>query len=388
MVNAGTGANTGRSAYDSGFAAVTDATHSLTGTPAVIFLYTSADYPIDEVLRGAVAAAPGVPIVGNTSFTGVVTPAGFAGGAPGFTGALAAGGEELAVAVAGAPIGDDARATGRAVATRAQADLAGREPDWFYMTANPGQEEDFLKGVEDVIGRVPFFGGSAADNTISGDWQLYANSETFGSGVAIALISSTRPIANVFTGAYRETADVGIISGVDGARRLTSIDGQPALARYASWRGLDTADLQGGALLAATVTSPLGVKDPLGDLTLIRHPMAGNPDGSMDVGNNLATGTAVIRMESTVDELIASAPATLETLKKRLGAEPAFYHLVHCGGRRAGIADRIEELAEALVSATEGVPFITEFTFGEYGFEDNGSNSCGGLMLSFTAFAK
>jgi hypothetical protein len=34
------------------------------------------------------------------------------------------------------------------------------------------------------------------------------------------------------------------------------------------------------------------------------------------------------------------------------------------------------------------VPFITEFTFGEYGYEDDGNNTCGGLMLSFTAFGK
>lgn len=388
MVTAGTGANMGLGAYESGFSAVADAVKAVDGTPAVVFVYTSADYRVDEVLRGAAAAAPGVPVIGNTSFTGVITPTGFAGGSAGFTGALAAAGDELKVAVAGSPRGDDARQTGRAVAKEALAGLGGAEPDWFYMAANPGEEETFLKGVEDVIGRVPFFGGSAADNTISGGWQLYANSESFGSGLAIALISSTEPIANIFTGAYRETGDVGIISGVDGVRRLTQIDGEPALNRYAAWRGLDTSGLQGAALLAASVTSPLGVKDPLGDLVLIRHPMGGNADGSIDLGNNIATGTAVIRMESTVDELIASVPATVALLKERLGAEPAFYHLVHCGGRRAGIDTRIEELVDVITAATDGVPFITEFTFGEYGFEDNGSNSCGGLMLSFTAFAK
>jgi len=33
------------------------------------------------------------------------------------------------------------------------------------------------------------------------------------------------------------------------------------------------------------------------------------------------------------------------------------------------------------------VPFLCEFTFGEYGFVDDGRNTCGGLMLSFTGFA-
>ena len=38
--------------------------------------------------------------------------------------------------------------------------------------------------------------------------------------------------------------------------------------------------------------------------------------------------------------------------------------------------------------AADGVPFIGVFTFGEYGFEDWGANTCGGLMLSFTGFQK
>ena len=62
--------------------------------------------------------------------------------------------------------------------------------------------------------------------------------------------------------------------------------------------------------------------------------------------------------------------------------------LVHCGGRRAGIGDRIGEVAEQLKKAAGDTPFIAEFTFGEYGYEDDSKNTCGGLMLSFTGFAK
>ena len=44
---------------------------------------------------------------------------------------------------------------------------------------------------------------------------------------------------------------------------------------------------------------------------------------------------------------------------------------------------RFDELREA-----KGVPFITCFTFGEYGYDEHSANMCGGLMLSFTAFGK
>ena len=149
---------------------------------------------------------------------------------------------------------------------------------------------------------------------------------------------------------------------------------------------MDIEAVKGGALLAETITSPLGVKDRLGDLVAIRHPMNGNDDLTMNVGNNLAEGTAVIRMEGTVDELVDSTGKTLAELKEKMPAPAGAYHLVHCGGRRAGIDARIGEVAEQLKKEAGDVPFIAEFTFGEYGFEADGLNTCGGLMLSFTAF--
>jgi hypothetical protein len=137
----------------------------------------------------------------------------------------------------------------------------------------------------------------------------------------------------------------------------------------------------------ATITAPLGVKDRLGELTAIRHPMFGNEDYSMNIGANLAVNTAVIQMSGSVDKLIASVGENIEKVIAKLGSKPSALHLVHCGGRRAGIGERIEEVVEAAKKAASGIPFIVEFTFGEYGYEDDGNNTTGGLMLSFTAFA-
>ena len=64
------------------------------------------------------------------------------------------------------------------------------------------------------------------------------------------------------------------------------------------------------------------------------------------------------------------------------------YHLVHCGGRRASIDARIDEVYKQIKKNVGDKPFIMEFTFGEYGYVDDGRNTTGGLMLSFTAFTK
>ena len=116
--------------------------------------------------------------------------------------------------------------------------------------------------------------------------------------------------------------------------------------------------------------------------------MSSNEDYSMNIGNHLAVNTAVIQMEATVDELIDSTGKTLKEVRKELSEEVGAYLLVHCGGRKLGIGDRIDEVAKQLKKEAKGVPFMTIFTFGEYGSKEHGANTCGGLMLSFTGFGK
>jgi len=355
----------------------------------VAFAYSSVAYDQGQLLKGVAEGLPGVPVLGNTSFTGIITPEGFITGEKGFVGILTLGGNDLTVGVSGKPKAGDARATGREAAKEAMK-KAGKTtaPAYFYMAASPGEEEFYLKGISDVIGRVPYFGGSAADNSIAGEWKLFAGQDVFADGVVIAFFYADKPAVNLFTGAYRETGDVGIITKVKNNRTLVEIDGVPALKKYAQWAGVDPESLKGGNLLVYTITSPLGVKDRLGDLTAIRHPMNGNDDYSMNIGANLAEKTAVIRMQGSADELISSASGTLDALKGKMKAAPAAFHLVHCGGRRAGIGERIDEVVQGVKKAAGGVPFIMEFTFGEYGYEDDGNNTTGGLMLSYTGFAQ
>ena len=388
MLKCNVGSSVDSSPRAAGAQAAKEAKQGLSAVKLAL-VYGSADYDLKAMLAGVASEMPGVPLIGNTSFTGVITPKGYISGEHGFLGVMAMADEDLSVGVAGAPRGSDPRTTGAELAHAAMKS-AGKvtAPDYFYMVASPAEEEYYLKGITEVIGRVPFFGGSAADNEIAGDWSIYTSDALFPDGCAVAFFYTDGAFANEYTGAYHETDDVGIVTEMDGDRRIVSIDGVPALQKYALWRGMDVSSLKGANLLASSVVSPLGVKDRLGDLVAIRHPMNGNDDGSINVGNKIAEKTAVIRMEATVDELIGSAGAALDTLNAKLPEKPAGYFLVHCGGRRAGIGGRIEEVADLLVRKADGVPLLCEFTFGEYGFVDDGRNTCGGLMLSFTGFGK
>lgn len=347
-------------------------------------LYCSCTYDVAEVVKGVKEVLPGIPVLGNTSFTGVITPEGYIGGDKPFAGILTIGGDDLKVGVAAKEKGTCAKAEGAELAKAAMA-AAGMNtaPDVLYMAASPAEEEFWLKGISSVTGRVPFFGGSAADNAIAGEWKLYADDTVFADGCIVAMFWGLN-IKNLFTGAYRETEDFGVITKLNGIRCLAEIDGVPAAEKYMEWSGVDKEAVTGGNLLVTTITSPLGIKDRLGDLIAIRHPMNGNDDGSFNVGANLSEKTCVIRMEATVDELIESVGETLDKLLKD-NPKPAALHLVHCGGRRAGIGERINEVAEIVKAKAGDIPFIVEFTFGEYGFASDSNNTIGGLMLSFTA---
>ena len=388
MLKSNVGWSTNVDSYNQGKESAEEAVVDLVQTK-VAFLYTSVDCDVAKVLEGAKSELGTAPIIGCTSSAGIITEDGFISSVNGFTGILALGDPDLNVGVASSSRNSNPRETGIKVAKEAMKN-AGRtdSPAYFYMIASPAEEEEYIKGIQEVIGMVPVFGGSAADNTVEGKWSIYTNNEIFSDGVAVAFFYTDKEIKNVFTGAYNETTNSGIITEVKGKRTLVEIDGVPAVEKYAEWTGKEIKDLEGNNLLVETILEPLGVKDRLGDLVAIRHPMFANEDNSMNIGANLAVNTAVVQMEATVDELIDSTGKTMKDLKAKMAGEAGAYLLVHCGGRRLGIGDRIDEVVKQLKKEANGVPFMTIFTFGEYGVEDNGGNTTGGLMLSFTGFAK
>lgn len=387
MLNSKVGYSKNTDAYEAGKETATKATEGLKAKIGLLF--NSVGYDQKKLMEGIKSVAKDIDVIGCTSSAGIITPDGYMIDEDGTAGMLTLGGDDLTVACYGMAKGKSARETGREVAKKAL-EKAGLDyaPDYFFMSASPAEEEEYIKGIQDVIGRVPCFGGSAADNTVEGKWSIFYNDTIFNDGVVAAFFYTANDIATVYTGAYNETKDMGIITKLNGTRVLAEIDGEPALDKYKNWRGLDDEAVTGGNLLVTTITSPLGVKDRLGNLTAIRHPMNGNDDKSMNIGANLAVGTTVIRMEATVDELINSTGKTLKELKKKC-PNAAGYLLIHCGGRRLGIGDRMNEVYEQLKKEAGDVPFLVAFTFGEYGYtDDDQTNTTGGLMLSFTAFEK
>ncbi len=359
------------------------------------FLFLSCKSDTKRVIKG-IQEVSNAPLIGCTSSGGIIVPDGYVTSEHGFAGMLSLDDLNLSVGVACHEAGKDARAIGRKVAIAAvQNAKTTRAPAYFYMVASPKEEEDYLMGIQDVIGRVPMFGGSAADDNLNEEWKIICNEKVMSDGVAVAFFYTDNEIVTKYCGKYKETNNVGLITEVKDKRILVSIDEVSALKKYAHWINTNPALLKNNNLLMASVKKPLGIKDPLGNLTVIRHPMYGNDmgtrttsDDTITLGNNVVESTAIIQLEATDDELISAPLETLKELKREMYVEPSAYILIHDGARRMCIGENIEVITKQIVKESRGIPFIMPFTFGEYGYDEHSSNICGGLMLSFTAFGK
>ena len=360
--------------------------------PQVGLFFTSCVQDQNELMKGAKSILGDVPIIGCTSSAALCTQDGYLNKETGYSGMMLFGGDVEVVTAGSKKTQESPREIGARIAREAIAKRKGedKEPDFFFMSASPANEEEYLKGIQDVIGNIPVFGGSAADNTVEGKWSLLNDGEAFADGCVIAIFYTDGKMANIYTGAYHETDNVGIITKVEGSRTLVEIDHEPALKKYAEWTNQNVEDLMGGNLLTATICAPLGVKDPIGKVTAVRHPMAGNPDYSMNIGADLAVNTAVIQLTNTPEGILKANAETIEKLNNLMGEDVNSYFLVHCGGRRLGLAlSNIEDkIYPEVKKAIPDKEFLMVFTFGEYGQGDHSSNTVGGLSLSYTGFGE
>ena len=359
------------------------------------FLFTSEKSDIKKIVEG-VHNVTSSPIIGCTSSDGIIVPSGYISGENAYAGLLSLEDPNMKVGVSCQEAGKNPRIIGRKVAIEAVKNAnSSRSPAYFCMIATPKDEEEYLMGIQDVIGRVPMFGGSAADDNIKHQWKIICNDQIINEGVAVAFFYTDNEINTIFTGAYRETNNMGLITKVKNNRTLVTIDGISSLKKYAHWINVSPNTLKGNNLLYSSILKPLAIKDPLGNITVIRHPMFGDDmgtktttDDTITLDNKVVEKTAIIQCEITKQGLINSSGDTLKELRRKTYREPSAYILFFDAGRKIGIGKDIDVVHKQLVKEAKGVPFICIFSFGEYGYNEHSSNICGGLMLSYTEFSQ
>ena len=392
MLKSKVGYSTNLDSFMSGFESAEKSTKDLKN-PKVSFLFASCKNNLKQVVKG-IKSVTDTPIIGCTSSGGIIVPDGIIRSKEGYSGLLTLSDENLTVGVACHEAGKNPRSIGRKVAVDAVRNAkTTRAPAYFYMVTSPKEEEEYLLGIQDVIGRVPMFGGSAADDEITEEWKIICNDKIISDGVAVAFFYTDNEIVTSFSGKYNETNNVGIITKVEEERTLAEINGSSALRIYAQWISTSPSQLKGEGLLEAAITKPLGVKAVQGNLTLIKQPMFVEDMGTKTVmddkitlGNKVMEKTAIIQLETTVDEMIEANKVMLKELKTKLYTAAGAYILINSAGRKKVLKERLDEVYQKILEETGGVPFIMPFTYGQFGYEEHSANCCGGLMMSFTVF--
>ena len=296
------------------------------------------------------------------------------------------------------PLGDDSRDAARRATQDAlfAADRPGEAPDIIWLSCSPGSEEAILQGIEDVVGpNVPILGGSAADNSVEGDWQVFDAKVSVGDGMIVSVLFPSKPMSFAYHNGYAPTENHGTVTKADG-RLLQEIDGKPAAEVYRNWTGdcvVPAEITTRAAILSESTLSPLG--RPLDDVSgvpfyLLLHPAGVQPDGTLELFADVAVGDKLTLMNGAPAQLTqrAGKVAALAAESGHLTpAEIAGALIVYCGGCMLAVQDQLDDVSQGVVAALPHVPFLGVYTFGEQGMVMGGRNRHGNLMISAIVFA-
>lgn len=367
--------------------------------PEWVLLFSTVGYPLDTMVKEVHKAFPKAKVFGETSCLGVITNDGFHLGQVGSLALLGIWSPKLEFGVGTGTLEEfkTGEEMGRNAVLRAIRD-AGKDtadtPQLILMVPCAiGSEEEILKGVDGVFGkgRVPVFGGAAADNAIQGDWRIFVNGEVYNNSVGVTLIYSELKLGYAFLSGFNPTEHEATITKAEG-RIIYELDYRPAGSVYNEWLGgrLSKKLNEGGNILLDTNLDPLGEK--LGTFSyLLIHPKEFHPDTkALEVFANVKEGTEV-HLLSGNPEMLVERPALTCRLARANGKIPkdkvAGGILIYCAGTMLAIPEESRsEIAPKINEVLGGSPFIGGWTFGEQGYFPEGVNRHGNLMSSMIVF--
>ncbi len=366
--------------------------------PDVLFVNTSATADCKRLVALLRERAPDIPLHGSTSCLGLMTEEGFHSQDGFGLGLLGIHDPDGSYGTGMAPLGDDPKAATASALEQAlgEAGQEGAVPALVWVTASPGSEEKVLQGIESYLGpNVPICGGSAADNTVSGEWKLFISEDIQDSAVITTVLFPGTDVYSAFHSGYEPTEHRGKVTRAEG-RTVYEIDGRPAVEAYDKWTGgaLSEHLSKPGNVLAHTTLYPLG--RVVGDVAGVANYQLSHPDGVLEGGaltvfTDVDVGDEFVLMQGTPDSLASRAgrvaTAALNT-NDATADDVAGALIIYCAGCMLTIQERMNEVVKGLGEALNGAPFLGAFTFGEQGCFVGGENRHGNLMISVLIFSK
>jgi hypothetical protein len=239
------------------------------------------------------------------------------------------------------------------------------------------------------------YGGSAADDDLSGKWKVFVGTQIETEGFVLGAFVDEQPLYGSFVAGYVPGKEHGVVTRSRG-RIVYEIDNQPAAVVYNRWRGgeLDEYLAKGGVVLASTTLNPIGrVIDRVGAVPryLLSHPHEIGADRSLSFFTEFATGDEIVMMVGSKASLLER---TEQVIARALGHGRSRANLrggilVYCGGCVMAIGDGAKEVATLYHRGIGSAPFVGAATFGEIGCFTGPTpvNRHGNLMCDTILFA-
>ena len=359
-------------------------------SPSLLLVYFTQAHDAAVLRRVLKSRFPDVRLIGCSSCGGILTQTGHHG-LLGWSLAVAALYDDKGAYGVAGQAGDQLDV--RQLLRRAIADggRPGELPQLILLHTSPGQEEAVLAGIDAEFGAtVPVVGGSAADDGVTGEWQLCWDEGEGTQGCVVAVLYPDCQLAFQFHSGYVPTERHGVITALEG-REVLTIDNEPAARVYARWTERQV-PWPVGPILRETTLSPLARQ--VGTLDEMPYYKLSHPDAvTAREGLRLFTET---RLGERLQLMYSSQEGLLQRSLNAVRIEPEYGMagnlqpigalVVFCAGCRLALGDSLSDVVGHFSQRLGEIPFITPFTFGEQGRLPHGELAHGNLMVSSVIF--
>lgn len=275
----------------------------------------------------------------------------------------------------------------------ASAERPYESPALIWCALPPGDEELILEGFASVVGaKVPIFGGSMADNTVTGNWHTITKTSAGPETIAVAVLYPSTPLGLSYSSGYKPTETVLRTTQAQGRQIQQLNNEQASIAYNQATNGLISDQLDGGQILGLTSSAPLGRPVELDNGAvnyLLCHPDSVE-HGALNVFSEVKEGEDLVLMEGSISSLTSRAERVINNAIMLLpeNKKPVGVLMIYCAGCRLMVGDEINSMLESLQKRFSSLPICGPFTFGEQGRFLDGMNRHGNLMISAVVFSR
>lgn len=334
--------------------------------PALVVMFTSVGYQLEEVVRAVRGVAGQVPLVGATSagqmFGGQLVPI----GAGVVVAALAVDRHFAVASVTG--LRADPYQAGVALA-RAALDAAGTAPMsqralLLFADGLAGDQQQLVRGIYQVAGPgVPIVGAAAADDRFLQRTSVFHDDQVL-TDAAVAVVISGKDQPGIGSGhGWRAHGDPMVVTRVRGSV-VEELDGRPAGEVYLSALealGQPRAETR---FSTAALGHPLGLMQPDGSLA-VRSLLSLTESGGISAFASLPELAVVHVMTTDVRSLLEGAEAVVASALAG-SDDPALVLAFSCVARYDLLGPAVPEEALRIQQVAGEVPTVGFYTYGEF----------------------